>query len=227
MSAQVQPRLTPEQYLQLDRQSEIRNEYYNGRMYAMSGGTYNHARIATNLTGELYNALMDTLCSVTSNDLRIRTAPGGLYTYPDLAAIRDEPKFADGEMDTLLNPVLVIEVISPSTEAYDRGFKAAQYRKIASLQKYVHVSHAEPHVEVFRRLESGNWLLSEWDGLDATCRFASVDRSIALADIYAGVVWPVEDPLAPRLTPEQYLQLDRESKVRNEYYNGRMYPMPE
>jgi Uma2 family endonuclease len=201
MSAQVQPHLTPEQYLQLDRKSDTRSEYYNGRMFAMSGGIYNHARIAANLFGELYNGLKKTSCYVCSNDLRVRVAPAGLYTYPDILIACGEPKFADGEKDTLLNPTLIVEVLSPSTEAYDHGFKSAQYRKITSLREYVLVSQDEARVEIFRRQENGNWLLSEWAGLDAACRFDSIDRSVALSDIYAGINWPGEDSLSARPSP--------------------------
>src|SRR6202165_5139636 len=121
MSAQAQPRLTPEQYLQAERAAETRSEYYNSHVYAMSGGSYQHFQIIGNLTGELHAALKKRSCSVGASDLRLRVSPDGLYTYPDVVVICGDPRFADDRRDTLLNPTLILEVLSPSTEAYDRG----------------------------------------------------------------------------------------------------------
>ena len=135
MSAQPQPRLTPEQYLEAERAAEFRHEYYNGQIYAMSGGSYQHAQIVAGLIQELGNALKKRPCSVASNDLRLRVSPDGLYTYPDAVVICGEPKFVDDRQDTLLNPTLIVEVLSPSTEAYDRGPKAAHDRQLKSLQE--------------------------------------------------------------------------------------------
>src|SRR5450631_2337137 len=111
MSAQPQPRLTPEQYLELDRASEFRNEYYNGRMYAMSGGTPRHSLIIGNLIRELSTALKKRPCLVYTSDLRVRIAPDGLYTYPDISVVCEDPRLIEGRKDTLLNPALLIEVL--------------------------------------------------------------------------------------------------------------------
>ncbi len=196
MSAQPQPHLTPEQYLELDRASEFRNEYYNGRMYpmgdapsAMAGGTYRHSKLTHSLGRRLGNALEGRPCEVSGSDIRVCTTPDGLYTYPDIVVVCGEPKFADGRRDTLLNPTLVIEVLSPSTEGYDRGFKSAQYRTVESLDEYALVSQTEPRVEVFRRQPGGHWLLSEFVGLEAACHFDSVGASVALAEIYDKVAF--------------------------------------
>ena len=189
MSAQPQPRLTPEQYLEIERAAEIKSEYYNGRMYAMSGASYKHVLITGNLAYRLRNCLEKRPCTVLTSDLRLRVAPGGLYTYPDLVVVCGEPKFADNQADTLLNPLLIVEVLSPSTEAYDRGFKFAQYRTLESLQEYALVSQQEPRVEVFRRQSGGEWLLSESVGLDAACRFDSVDCALALGEVYDKVTF--------------------------------------
>jgi Uma2 family endonuclease len=196
MSAQAQPRLTPEQYLAAERAAEFRHEYYNGQIYAMSGGSYRHGQIIGNLTTELNNALKRRPCSVVPNDLRLRVSPDGLYTYPDVIVICGEPRFADDQHDTLLNPALIVEVLSPSTEAYDRGFKSAQYRTVESLQEYALVSQLEPRVEVFRRQSGGHWLLSEAIGLEAVCHFESLDCAVPLAEIYAKVTFSPDDPLA-------------------------------
>jgi Uma2 family endonuclease len=190
MSAQPQPRLTPDQYLELDRASEFRNEYYNGRMYAMSGGTHTHAIIAGNLTAAIHKAV-GTDYIATQSALRVRVSPQGLYTYPDIV-VCGQSQYADGRKDTLANPILVAEVLSSSTEAYDRGFKSVQYRTLEMLQEYVLVSQTEPRVEVFRRQTGGTWLLSESAGLEATCTLESLACSIKLADIYSQVTFATE-----------------------------------
>jgi Uma2 family endonuclease len=199
MSARPQPHLTPEQYLEIDRASESRNEYYKGRMWAMSGGSYRHAVIIASLSRALGNALDSGPCGVTSSDVRICAAADGLYTYPDIMVVCGEPEFADGRTDTLLNPTLVIEVLSPSTEGYDRGLKFAQYRRIESLEEYALVSQTEPRVEVFRRQEGGHWLLSEFVGLEAVAHFNSVDAGVSLARIYNRIVFDAAEqaPLHP------------------------------
>jgi Uma2 family endonuclease len=196
MSAQATPRLTPEQYLEAERAAEFRHEYYNGQMYAMSGGSFQHFQIIGNITAELHSRLKTRPCAVGSSDLRLRVSPDGLYTYPDVIVICGDPRFADDQRDTLLNPALIVEVLSPSIEAYDRGFKSAQYRTLESLEEYALVSQAEPRVEVFRRQTGGHWLLSEATGLEAVCRFESLDCAVPLAEIYAKVIFSPDDPLA-------------------------------
>lgn len=188
MAAQPMPRLSQEQYLHMERAAPFRSEFFGGHMYAMSGSSYPHVQITGNLSFELRKTVGQR-CDVMTNDLRLRVSPSGLYTYPDIVVICGEPKFADDQKDTLLNPILILEVLSPSTEAYDRGFKFAQYRTIDSLQEYALISQAEPRVELFRRHSGGDWLFSEAVGLDSTCRFASVDCAIALADVYSKVTF--------------------------------------
>jgi Uma2 family endonuclease len=188
MSAQPQSRLTPEEYLELDRASDIRHEYYNGHMYAMAGGSYRHARIIHNLGRALGNVLDGTPCEVTENEVRVQTL-GALYVYPDIVVVCGEPKFIDGQADTLLNPTVLIEVLSPSTEAYDRGFKSAQYRTLDAVQEYALVSQTEARVEVFRRQPGGHWLLSEFVGLDTEAHFDSVNARIQLKEVYSKIVF--------------------------------------
>jgi Uma2 family endonuclease len=184
MSAQPQPRLSPEEYLALERAAEFRSEYYDGIMYAMSGASRVHVRITTNLSGELHQALKQGPCEVYTIDLRLRVNPERLYTYPDISVVCGEPKLADDHNDTLLNPMVLVEVLSPSTEARDRGFKFTHYRHIASLKEYVLVWQSEPRIEVYRRQPTGDWLLSEIDGMDAICRFESLGCQIPLSEIY-------------------------------------------
>ncbi len=189
MSASAIPRITPEQYLALDRAAETRSEYYDGVMYAMSGGSHPHALIIGNLQGALWAALRKSPCAASPTELRVKIRERA-YAYPDVVVVCDEPKYLDGETDTLLNPSLVIEVLSPSTERHDRGFKSARYRLIESLREYALVSQTEPRVEIYRKQASGDWLLSESVGLDAVCRFEGLKEEpvrIPLAEIYERV----------------------------------------
>lgn len=183
MSAQPQPRLSPEEYLAIERAAEFRSEYYDGHMYAMSGGSYPHGKIIGNLCGGLWQGLKGKPCAVVPNDLRVRIAPRA-YTYPDIVVVCGPERFADDQKDTLLNPTLLMEVLSPSTELVDREFKSRHYQRIESLQEYALVSQAKPHIEIYRRLSSGDWLLFEISGLDVTCRFDSLGCEIPLSEIY-------------------------------------------
>jgi Uma2 family endonuclease len=196
MSATPQTTITPEQYLELDRAAEFRSEYFDGCMYAMSGGTHVHALLIASLTAMLYGGLRKQKCSITASDMRLRVWPVGLYTYPDVMVLCGQAQYAQGGTDTLINPTLIIEVLSPSTEAYDRGFKFHQYQLIESLQEYALVSQKEPRVEIFRRQSGGDWLLSDAKGLDAKCRFTSVTCEIELSAIYENITFD-PDGLAP------------------------------
>jgi Uma2 family endonuclease len=196
MAASAQPFLTPEQYLEIERNAETRSEYYNGRMYAMSGGSFRHARINGNLTAGLHSRLRGRKCAVLPTDMR--TVAGAIYAYPGVVIVCGEPQFAHDRKDTLLNPTAVVEVLSPSTEAYDRGFKSEQFRQVKSLDQYVIVSQIRPHVEVYRRQPDGTWALSEQAGLDAVCQFLGC--SIPLQEIYDGVEFDAEE-LAWALIP--------------------------
>lgn len=194
MSAHVQPRLTPEEYLEIERAAEFKSDYYDGHMYAMPGGSLRHAILIASVARELGNALKDRPCTVVSSDLRLRVGSGRLYTYPDVAVFCGAPKLADQHQDILLNPTLIAEVLSPSTERCDRGVKWTQYRTIESLQEYALVSQTEPRVEIFRRQAGGQWLFVDFSGLDAVCRFESLDCAIALSDIYHNISFGDDEP---------------------------------
>ena len=199
MSAQPQPRLTPEQYLELDRASEVRNDYYNGRMYptgspiCREAGAIANAIIIGNLAFAIRSAVAHPGCLILSSVARVCSAPNGLYIYPDIVVACGEPQYADGRKDTLANPILVAEVLSPSTEAHDRGFKSAQYRRLESIEEYVLVSQSETRVEVYRRQAAGTWLLSESAGLDASCTLESLGCSVQLKDIYSQVTFETQE----------------------------------
>ena len=155
----------------------------------MSGGSIRHTVIGTNVASELRGQLRSSNCSVGSSDLRVATSGDGLFTYPDVVVFCGEAQVLDNQQDTLLNPILLIEVLSPSTEGYDRGFKSQQFRRIPSLREYALVSQTEARVELFRRGEQDTWSLHEWSGLDSVCRFKSTDCSVKMAEIYFNVAF--------------------------------------
>ncbi len=201
MSSPAQPFLTVEQYLAIERAAETRSEYYNGRMYAMAGGTFRHALINGNLAIELGAAARSRKCFLLPTDMR--TIVAGLHTYPDIVLVCGQPQFAYGKQDTLLNPTLVIETLSPSTEGYDRGFESAHFRKTESLREYAIVSQIEPRVEIFRRQADGDWLLSEYVGIEAACRFETLDCLISLAGIYDRVEFDAEEQARAAIPPTE------------------------
>jgi Uma2 family endonuclease len=194
MSAQPIPGLTPEQYLEIERAAEFKSEYYCGTMYATAGGTGVHGLIIVRVTGLLFQKLDGGPCSIFSSDVRLRVSKEGLYTYPDLTVVCGAPKYADDQKDTLLNPSLIVEVLSKSTEAHDRGFKFAQYRSLESLQEYLLVSQTEMRVEKYLRRPAGKWELTDFAGPDAVCRLESLGCEIPVADIYRNVPLEAEAP---------------------------------
>jgi Uma2 family endonuclease len=187
MAAQHTPRFTPEQYLEMERAAEYKSEYYRGEIFAMAGASYAHGLLISHLNFELLLGLRGRPCHVITNDLRVRTGQAGLYTYPDLVAICGEPRFEDNRPDTLLNPVLIVEVLSKSTESNDRGLKFHEYGRIESLQQYVLVSQETRQIEVFTRAEEGAWTYRDFQGADAVCEFSSLGCSVNLADVYRDV----------------------------------------
>ena len=185
MAILTKTRISPEEYLAIERRAETKSEYLDGEMFAMTGGSFPHNIIVGNLVGELRQGLKGRSCTVVPSDLRAHIPATGLYTYPDVTVVCGEPRFEEGqEMDTLLNPSLIIEVLSPTTEAYDRGKKFEHYDTIESLAEYVLVSQTTPRVEQFTRQEGGRWLFTATSGLDAKVLFSSIGCELALAEIY-------------------------------------------
>ncbi len=187
MSAIPKTKLTPEEYLEFERKSEERHEYFDGEIFAMSGAKRNHNVIAWNIGGELRQKLKDRNCEAYPADMRVFVPETELYTYPDLVVVCGEPKFKDAVFDTLLNPVLLIEVLSDSTESYDRGKKFQHYRSIESLREYVLVSQNEARIEKYVKSGDGFWVLSEAVGTDAEIEFSSIECRIALSEVYAKI----------------------------------------
>src|ERR1019366_2678061 len=159
MATQPKTFLTPEQYLEIERQAEFKSEYYDGEMFAMGGARRGHNLIVWNLAGELGQQLRKRPCEAYQHDMRVRVSATGLYAYPDTVIVCGEPQFLDATQDTLLNPTVIVEVLSPSTEAYDRGRKFELYRAIPSLTHYLLVSPERMSAELFTRQEEGRWLL--------------------------------------------------------------------
>lgn len=194
MAAVPHHRWTEKEYLKFERIHEIKHEFYQGTVYAMAGASPNHVLITTNTSTGLNIQLRKEPCRVYQTDLRLRVSAVGLYTYPDVTVVCGTPQFADDEQDTLLNPTLIIEVLSPSTESYDRGDKFRFYRTLESLQQYVLISQFSPHVECFTRRASESWLPSEAAGLDAKIELASINCTLLLADVYEKVTFENEHP---------------------------------
>lgn len=176
--------LTPEQYLEIERGNDFRSEYYDGQMFAMAGGSLRHAFLITRLARILGNALAKGPCEVVTSELLVRSSKTGPFMYPDVVVVCGEPKVADEHQDVLLNPTMVVEVLSKSTQSHDRGQKFLYYRQIESLKEYILVSQAETRVEAFFRQADGEWSLREHTGTEAICPCRSTNCEIPLAEIY-------------------------------------------
>ena len=192
MSSVLKPLLTPQEYLARERKSDFRSEYFAGEMFAMAGASWEHTLVKDNIAREAGQQLKDGPCRVLTSDLRVKVDASGLYTYPDVIVVCEEPKFEDKMFDTLLNPRVLMEVLSDSTEKYDRGTKFKHYRQVASLQEYILIAQDEPLVERHVRQPNGDWLMTEFRGLELTLGFTSIPVKILLTDIYRGVEFPAD-----------------------------------
>jgi Uma2 family endonuclease len=189
MASHSVTKLTEEQYLALDRAAEFKSEYIGGEMFAMSGGSMQHARLQKNITGELYNALSAGKCEPFGSDFRVRVS-SRMYTYPDVSVVCGEPLLADDHQDVLLNPVAIFEVLSPSTETYDRGTKLQRYRTIPTLQDYILVNQTEIRIEQYTRQENNLWILRDYQTLDEELIVKSIAVWLPLSRIYNRVEFP-------------------------------------
>jgi Uma2 family endonuclease len=188
--------MTAQEYLELERLAPTKSEFHDGSMFAMAGASKQHVRITTNLTVHLGGQLSGGPCEPFVADMRVAVERTGLYTYPEIAVVCGEAQFLDDQNDTLLNSTVLFEVLSRSTESYDRGRKFAHYRQIESLQAYVLVAQDEPLVECFIR-QGEIWALTDFRGLDATLRVEPIGVAIPLRDIYARVEFPPPESLDP------------------------------
>ncbi len=187
MSTQAKAYLTPEQYLEIERAAEYKSEYFHGEMFAMSGGTLDHGRIFRNLISLLNTQLRGRSCEVAGSDLRLQVSSKGLFTYPDIVVFCGQPQFADPRRDTLTDATVIIEVLSPSTENYDRGFKFEQYRKIPSLKDYLVLAQDRVHLEHHTRQSDGSWNLRETSDLNAVIQLPSIECSFRVSEAYERV----------------------------------------
>jgi Uma2 family endonuclease len=194
-------RLTAAEYLAIESTSEIRHEFLDGEMFAMSGGSLWHNLIKDNFARAVANRLSGGTCRVVTSDQRLKVDATGLYTYPDVLVFCGPPVMEDGVHHTLTNASLVAEVLSNSTEKYDRGIKFSHYRRLDTLQEYLLIAQDRFSVEVFQRQDAGSssagsdaWLLSAAAEREAEVRLSSLGITVPLAEIYAGVEFPPEPP---------------------------------
>jgi len=182
---QFLPTISAEQYLEIERFSETRHEFLDGVVYAMAGESPDHSTICYNLSGITHAQLSSKPCRGFSPNMKVRAGIGGLYAYPDLMIVCGEAKFHDEQGDVLLNPTVIFEVLSPSTEKYDRGEKFRRYRtEIESLQDYVLVSQDQFRVEHHHREADGGWSQTEAIAKDAVVVLKSIDCTIPLTEVY-------------------------------------------
>ena len=185
-SAVAQTYLTPEEYLAFERKEAYKNEYINGQIVPMSGASFAHNFITANIACQLHNQLMERECQICISRMRVKTSKTGSYFYPDVVVVCGEPVPEDNIFDTLLNPTVIVEVLSPSTEIYDRGEKFEHYQQIASLKDYVLISQDKVHIEHYCRQGTG-WLRTEFQGLEAVLPLLSIDCELRLQDVYRRV----------------------------------------
>lgn len=175
---------TPEQYLAVEREAPFKSEYIDGEIVAMVGASEPHNLIVTNVVAELGLQLRGRQCKVYASDMRVDVRESGLYAYPDVVALCGEPILTDDEQDNLRNPAVIIEILSKSTEAYDRGKKFMKYRRIESLMEYLLIAQDRHHVEHYVRQQHGGWLLSESTAVGDEIDLSSIDCHLKLSVIY-------------------------------------------
>ncbi len=187
MSAPTKRRVTPQEYLAIERQAQFKSEYYHGEMYAMAGACYSHNRVLANLLSKIGNQLDGKDCFMLPNDMRVRVPDKDSYFYPDAIIVCGKPEFEDSVFDTLLNPRVIFEVLSDSTEQFDRGKKFDEYCKFALLQEYVLVSQSKMQVQRFVRRSEDHWDLHIFKDVKSDFSLETIPVTIALNSIYEGI----------------------------------------
>jgi Uma2 family endonuclease len=185
--------MTPEDYLKFERASETKHEYLAGEIFAMSGVSRSHDRIVNSISSYLYAQLLEGPCESFSSDMRVKVHSSVYYTYPDLSVVCGEQEFEDSAVDTLLNPTIVIEVLSPSTERYDRGKKFNHYKTVSSLQEYILIAQDSPQVERFVRRPDGEWTFTVLVGLEAVLELPLIQCRLPLEKIYERVNFDIPE----------------------------------
>ena len=184
--------LTPEEYIAAERKATLKSEYLSGEIVAMSGASDAHNLITMNVAAGLYNQLTERGCRVYASDMRVGIREGVSYFYPDIAVTCDKPRFEDDAFDTLTNPQVIVEVLSTSTESYDRGEKFARYRQLESLQEYILISQDRVMVEHYLR-QGNQWILSEFSALENVFPLTSIGAELTLNHIYRFVELEMDD----------------------------------
>lgn len=197
-SPKGRPRLTVDEYLEMERASEVRHVYLDGQIYAMAGESWEHGDITVNLVTTVANQLKGTPCRARIKDTKVRSGPipmsgqsvSGMFSYPDILVLCGEPEYHDAFTDIILNPTAIMEVLSPGTEAFDRGEKFKRYQTWnPTLRDYLLVSQDQPQVEHFHRLDDGSWAYQLYAGLDAKISIPSIQCTLNLADVYDRVTF--------------------------------------
>ncbi|MBZ0292892.1 MAG: Uma2 family endonuclease [Anaerolineae bacterium] len=179
--------MTEIEYLEFERVSNSRHEFLAGEVFAMTGASETHNLINGSTYVSLYNQLRGRPCKIYPSDMRLKVEATGLYTYPDISIVCGEACFADAEFDTLINPTVIIEVLSPSTESYDRGKKFHHYRELPSLQEYALITQDNPRIERYLRQDNDTWEFIDAKGLNASLPLTSIDCTLILAEVYEQV----------------------------------------
>ncbi len=200
MVANAQKKWAVEEYLAFERNSEEKHEYFDGQVFPLGqppktpthGVGRRHSLIMTNTICSLGNQLANEPCEVYPNDMRVKLG-GTKFVYPDVTVVRDRPQFEDSMMDILLNPTIIVEVLSPSTEGNDRGKKFVGYRMLESVQEYLLIEQAEARIEHYVRTSQGEWLYSQAVTLDTTVKLPSINCSLLLSDIYRKITFETDD----------------------------------
>jgi len=186
---QQKKRYTPEEYFHFEESAEEKHEYENGEIFAMSGGTFLHGLISGNMITALNNALVGKNCFTLGSDVKVDVKEYESFVYPDAMVICGKVEFTEGRRDVVKNPVLIVEVLSESTESYDRGRKFKKYQSLPSFRQYVLVSQTEPIIETFFRQDDQHWLYTLTEGLEAAIQLRTIDGRIKLSDVYQWVDW--------------------------------------
>lgn len=190
MSAIPKTYFTEDEYLALERETDYRSEYYRGEIFAMAGASNEHNLIVNNLNFHLFTHLRGRGCRMYTFEMRLRINATRLYTYPDGMIVCGKSLYADEHVDTIVNPLILIEVLSDSTESYDKGKKFDHYRQVPTVQEYILISQDIPQIERRVRVSDTEWRLQVYDGLEAVLPLEAIDTSITLAQVYLDIEFP-------------------------------------
>jgi Uma2 family endonuclease len=185
--------MTEAEYLEFERSSELKHEFLNGDVFAMTGASRIHNLITAKVITALTSQLRGRPCEVYASDMRLKVTATGLYTYPDVSVICGEPQLTDDRLDTITNPIVIVEVLSPSTESYDRGKKFQHYRELPSLREYLLISQDSPRIERYLRKDNGLWEFMDAKGLEASLPLPSIDCALMLADVYDQITFDIDE----------------------------------